>query len=165
MGAVQRNFSKPTAYLVSLVFLGKAPFARVEAESIREEFATWGVVHFVARAGLHLVVLLGAISVLLSLFGLSPLWRTLLLLIFIYWYTLISWTSLPFIRALFATSLATYAFLRGFLTKPLDIISLIAFSLIALNPFIIFFLDFQLSFGVTALLCWISELKKVKTVA
>ena len=165
MGTVQRTFTKPTAYLVSLIFLGKTPFAQVQTGQIREEFATWGVVHFIARAGLHLVVLFSALSFFLALFGLAPLFRTLILMFFIYWYAMVSWLSLPFLRALFSTTLTTYAVMRGFITKPLDIISLAAYAMIMLNPFVIFFLDFQLSFGITALLCWMTELKNIKTVA
>ncbi|KKR97349.1 MAG: hypothetical protein UU47_C0001G0122 [candidate division TM6 bacterium GW2011_GWE2_41_16] len=158
--SIQKNFSKPTAYLISLIFLGKTPFAHAQNRDIRENFGYWGLLHMIARSGLHLVIFFSVLGFLLAFFGLSPKTKLSFTLILTYGYALFSWLSLSFIRAVLSATLTAYAQIRGHITRPIDILTLTTYIFLIANPVALFFLDFQLSFGLTAILCWLSELEK-----
>jgi ComEC/Rec2-related protein len=160
---IHTTFSPQTAYFFALIFLSKVPDYHQETQLIRQSFANWGILHIIARSGLHLMVLFILFGYIFC--GVPIIFRTSIIMIPIYFYTCISWFSISFGRALLSLSLSSYATIKKYAIKPWDVLMLTTYMFILYNPFVIFALDFQLSFGITAILCFISEIEQSKTLA
>lgn len=138
------------------LFLGKKTAHKKEIMQANTElFTTWGVTHYLARSGLHLVVL---IALWLTLFNFLPLSfnkKQYALLIVSISYFLLSWSSIPFYRALATAVLHRLCLLFRLQTHFLHLLILTCLYILLTNPIQLFFLDFQLSFGLTfALSCF-----------
>lgn len=156
-------FSPSTYALFSSLFLGYKWNEPIEKNrEIFSSFKFWGISHYLARSGLHLAILIMLWITLLSYIPLSWYKKQWILIISSLFYFMCTWTSVSFLRALL-----TFIFGRLFIyfNKPfplIHIISLTAFSLLIHNPIVLFFLDFQLSFGMTFVLAWLSNLSQVR---
>lgn len=145
--------------LVYTIFFGN----RVQENSTtKTPFKQWGISHYLARSGLHLVMLIVLWRLLLSLIPLPFFIKELLLLWCIMFYSVMSWSSISFTRAFLiflGIKMAT------FLKKPIHYVHhifIVCLAVLIHNPFQLFFLDFQLSFGLTLAIAWLNHLRFIK---
>lgn len=144
---IKKKLSPETCAFLGLLFFGKKKYE--QTDTLRDLFNRWGLAHYLARSGLHIVLLISIWSFLLSLVPLN-LWIKRLLLVLIGGiYAFLSWTSIPFIRALSIFVLSSAGRLLWYQINILHLLCLVCLSMLLVNPMNLFFLDFQLTFGLT----------------
>ncbi len=157
-----RIFTKLTdraQMLFSSLFLGAKTYTHAADITIKKYFNAWGINHFLARSGLHVSLIMITIVGFLRIFPVSiyVLYGATALLVLLY--TLLSYTSVSFFRAI----IATYALLWKQTNKvPIDSLHILMITTIFFllyNPFYVLFLDFQLTFLLTFGLCLLNPLK------
>jgi len=138
--------------LFASVFLGNKNFYKQESQCLKTKFKAWGILHILARSGLHLIIFLLLCELLLKLIPICFYIKQIILLILSIIYLLLSWPSISFIRAF--SALILYKVCPFLKTKPdlLYILAIICIIMLIFNPIQIFFLDFQLSFLLTCTL-------------
>lgn len=144
--------------LFSSLFLGISPTHDNEFEALKNNFNQWGIAHFLARSGLHVLVMLLVWQWLLKLIPISLHSKTIILLLIIFLCTLLTWSSVSFSRAVITYGIGSFLCLSEMQKNALQIIALTCFIILAQNPLHLFFLNFQLSFGLALALAWISEI-------
>ncbi len=160
-----KKFSEQTAALFSSLFLGKQQKQQPTTQSIKEECLQWGISHYLARSGLHLVI---CIMLWQALFAFIPcrFWlKNSLLIGIVAMYTLLSWSSISFYRALWVFILSKIGSLAHVPLQGLHSIAIITLCTILYNPMQLFFLDFQLSFFLTFAIIFYSTLQSNKKYA
>jgi len=158
----QRNMSSDTFALYASLFLGNRAVCRKELEQMTPHFQQWGIMHYLARSGLHLVIFAAAWTFLFRFIPMPLLLRQLCLLGLAFVYALFSWLSLSFIRA-FAVFVLYH--LCGIFRLPfhfLYCLTLVCFCVLIWNPVQLLFLDFQLSFALTFALGWFGLLRRAE---
>jgi ComEC/Rec2-related protein len=161
LGNFRRSMDRETFLAFSSIFLGD-PLAKKREDVLKNQLKTWGLFHYIARAGLHLVIF---VSIWVFIFNLLPIsWslRQILIILLCSLYYILTWPSLPFNRAFFTVLLVRICGLLGLKTYYVPTLALIAFITIIENPCILFALDFQLSFGVTFGLAWFNEVRYLR---
>ena len=152
--ALQTKLSYKTHALFASLFLGNNTATKKALEPLNEHFKYWGLMHYLARSGLHLVLFVFMWTMLLQLLPLPYTLKQTVLVILCFLYFLLSWSSTSFMRAF--TTLCLYK-ICTFTNRPthfLHTLSLVCFCFLLCNPIQLFFLDFQLSFGLTYALAW-----------
>lgn len=150
----------PTAYLLfNSLFLGRpVSYDKNNPDLMRKSFGVWGISHYLARSGLHVVVVILFWQLLGACLPLSFFTKQLLILIPLLAYTMLSWTSISFLRALLMFVLYKICAASSLSANALYLLLLTCIITIIYNPLYLFFIDFQLSFLLTATLCWLAEL-------
>lgn len=138
-----------TFALFSTLFLGNNDLIKKNVQSYQNTFQNWGIVHYLARSGLHLVIVTMLFEYMLYCIPWSfTVGRIVILLCgLLYW--ILTWTSLSFSRAfiLFILSHTARVFRRPH--HFLHMLLLTGFIFLIFNPVTLFFIDFQLTFGIT----------------
>lgn len=157
MNRLSQKLSPQTFHLCASVFYGY-PASKKEIDPLKHYFKIWGVVHYLARSGLHLVIFIIVWQFMLRYLPLGFRFKEFCMLLLCTIYYLLSWPSIPFDRsyASFLLSKASSLFLVR--TYYLASFSVVTFIMLAYNPMYLFFLDFQLSFGITCALALFSHL-------
>ncbi len=155
---ILKKMSKQTGALFSSIFLGTKPADTHMLERIKEQFTQWGIVHYLARSGLHVILIVLLWAMLLRLIPLPFFVKQCIMLFLIVLYHILTWPSISFMRALITFVLYRLCALRTLPAHPLALLSITTLAVLLYNPLELFFLDFQLSFGLTAALAWFSEL-------
>lgn len=149
--AIYQRFSDKLSPLTTaysgLLFFGNKQHQQTTA--LQDNFAYWGLSHYLARSGLHIVLLIAMWFMILRFFPIHIRLKNLFLCFFILSYAFCSWESTSFLRALFVFLLAQTSVWLGRETKTLHLLTLVCMGMILYNPFLIFYLDFQLTFGLT----------------
>jgi len=160
---LQKKISSAGFSAFGPIFLGKKNIRKKENMWINTAlFTTWGITHYLARSGLHLVVL---IALWLTIFNFLPLsfnnkqWFLLTISII---YFLFSWSSIPFYRALATLIFHRVCLLARLQSHFLHLLIVTCFLILLHNPIQLFFLDFQLSFGLTFALACFSHINGYK---
>lgn len=148
-----KNSSQSTLELASCIFWGNRTIIKQNPD-IKESFKKIGIVHYLARSGLHLIIFMFVWQVLLSLLCISHRKKLCILIVLCCGYYILTWSSVSFIRALAAFALGSIAMLSKQRTSILYLLCLIAIVLLLYNPIQLLFLDFQLTFGLTFTLIW-----------
>jgi len=131
------------------IFLG-----RKRADTPRQNFLYWGIAHHLARSGLHIAIFILIWTLIFALLPLPHLYKNILFLALCSTYAFFSWESLSFLRALILFVLFKTGQMTSKQTNFLHLLQMLTFTLLCLNPIQLFFLDFQLSFGITLALSW-----------
>ena len=149
---VASNFSQTTSMLAKSIFLGQAQSLNNKTRILFEQ---WGISHYLARSGLHLVVLA---ALIIWLLGFCPLplfvTRFIALAITILYHTLTA-PSVSFLRAFMMNLALGGSFLLGTTPNALHVFSVVTLITILANPFVVFHADFQLSFGISGALIFV----------
>ncbi len=116
---------------------------------IKGFFSNWGITHYLARSGLHVILLIWVLNLLLQLIPAHIFYKRIILLLFIIFYTLLSWPAISFYRAIFMFFLYQLGMLLFLNVNSLQTLFLTTILTLLYNPFYILFLDFQLSFALT----------------
>lgn len=156
---IQKGMSVPVFSYFSSLFLGN----RVEDEAANASmvplFKDWGISHFLARSGLHLVIIVSMWEYLLTVLPIGYLLKQIVLLIMTLLYALLSWTSISFMRALITLLYTKLSSIGYNQVHAIHAISIVALVILAYNPACLFFPDFQLSFFLTLCLMWFNRLR------
>lgn len=160
LNSLAHKMATQSYHLFASLFLGNKPLPKKTLENTKEHFNTWGVSHYLARSGLHMIIIGMVWHMLVSLLPLSYALRTFLLIILSIMYGLLSWPTISFNRALISFILYKICDLLGTPTHFLHTVTVVCLAVIIHNPLQVFFLDFQLSFGLTCALALFSHLKQ-----
>lgn len=146
---LKKKLSPQPFQLFASIFLGAKPVPKKELEKSKEHFNTWGVTHYLARSGLHMIIFVFVWNLLLSVVPLPFLPKQLLLIFLCILYCLLSWASVSFNRAFLSVLLYRLCVLVRVPTNFLHTLTVVCLLILINNPMQLFFLDFQLSFGLT----------------
>ena len=144
------------ADLFSAIFLGKKNKTQTYDKS-KDQFKIWGISHYLARSGLHLVIFIMIWHLILCLFPIPFRWKQSILIALALIYALLSWSSVSFIRALTVFMLYKIATIFEIQMHIVHSITLACLFTLLYNPAHLFFLDFQLSFALTFALAWLAN--------
>ncbi len=144
---IKRQITPKTAAYFGLIFLGNKEHDNIEG--MRLTFNYWGLSHYLARAGLHIVLVIAIWTFLLSFIPIHIRFKNLFLIIMCMVYDCLSWTSIPFRRALYVFLAAKTASLITQRANTLHVLTLLCLGILLFNPMQLFFLDFQLTFALT----------------
>jgi len=156
---IHKKLSAQTFTLVASIFFGKKLLDEQIIDQIRTNFKAWGIVHHLARSGLHLIIFIALLIFILGFLPIPFTIKELLLLLMVLFYCAISWTSLSFLRAIALFVLYKFSSIQKLQTNAIHLISLVAIIILLQNPYHLFFLDFQLSFIFTIAIAWIAKIK------
>lgn len=155
--SLQSKMSKNTFALFTSIFLGNKNTEVRILSQYKKQFNNWGLAHYLARSGLHLVIIFLAWFFIISLFPISFIIKQIIIFLIIFTYAFLSWSSIPFIRSLITFALYKTCILLNFQINTLHCLNLACLIMLLINPSQLFFLDFQLSFGLTFALIWINS--------
>jgi len=149
-----------TKSLYASLFLGNKTYTSTCYESIKEQFRRWGLSHYLARSGLHLVLIVALWIWFFRVIPIPFIHKELSIVLLVMVYALLSWSSISFIRALSTFFLCKIcSCIWHQYSSNLHLLTVTAFYLLIQNPLHLFYLDFQLSFGITFALAWLHVLK------
>ena len=151
------KMSEKTGAFYASLFLGNCHTYKTYLKSMKTSFGIWGLSHFLARSGLHLVLFIFLWHLLLGYVPLRSRYKYLIMLMLNTIYLLLSWSSLSFMRSFAALCFYYGAQLSQQQPSTLHVITLLSCACLLINPMHLFFLDFQLSFGLTFALAWIYQ--------
>lgn len=152
--SIIKQLNPMTAHFFATIFLGKKE--PTSSQELRPLFSYWGLAHYLARSGLHIVLFISLWSFFLGLIPLHRRIKIICLLACCIIYSALSWASTPFYRAFFTFIALQLGSLLDYTTSFFHILSLICILFLLFNPLHLFFIDFQLTFGLTFALSWIA---------
>lgn len=144
---IQSKLSPRACSYFGLIFLGKKPAESITA--LRTKFNYWGLAHYLARSGLHIVLFIVIWTFFLTLVPMHIRFKNIILLVICLLYDILSWTSISFARAFYVFLFMKTGSLCSQQSNFLHLLTLVCFSILLFNPLQLFFLDFQLSFLLT----------------
>lgn len=159
---VKKNLAPQTYALFASIFLGNRVDSKNEMMQTKELYKIWGLSHYLARSGLHLVLVVFVWDLLLNLIPISFLLKQIALVILTIFYCFCSWSSISFVRAFLVFALYKVCLIAKLPINVLHILSIVTLGVLIVNPAQLFFLDFQLSFGLTYALAWFNHVYKLK---
>lgn len=140
--------NKRTAELFNTFFLG-APSNTPAITTTKKQYQLWGIAHYMARSGLHLMIIVWLLMCLGNIVPLHQRYKNVMYLIVIILYSVASWASTSFMRALWTFFISRVAQLFMIDMQSIELITLVTALFLVYNPLMIFFADFQLSFLLT----------------
>lgn len=161
---LQNSIDKETFALFSSIFLGNRAAVKQQMDEEKEPFKYWGTSHYLARSGLHLVIFGIIWHFILGFLPLLFFYKQLFLIFLIACYALLSWSSVSFNRALIMFFIAKFCLLTRNRLHYVHLITLATCLVLIFNPLQLFYLDFQLSFGLTFALAWFTHIQHHKSV-
>jgi len=161
---LKKQLSKKSRSLFDPLFLGKKEKNKSSLD-VQHKSIYWGIAHHMARSGVHLAILFGLIMLLLHYTQFAYIYRYAACVILLTTYALISQSSISFLRALCMILLYIFAKILKKIPSSLHTLTLTTLLTLFYNPMQLFFLDFQLSFGITYIIIWLFNIKKSKTIA
>ena len=165
LNRLQEKLDSITFSLFSSIFLGNSTFYKKDRALIKERFTLWGIAHHLARSGLHLAIFIIVSQFFYRFIPLNFFYKELFLLMITLFYFIFSWSSISFIRAISTFCLSRLCVLYKKQVHLLHLLSLVCFLTLCYNPFQLFFLDFQLSFFLTASLLIFNQAGRREEVA
>lgn len=161
LDSFQKHLSEVTYSLFSAIFMGNKADLKRNKGPIEAPFKKWGIVHYLARSGLHLVIIVSLCELFFRLIPMSFALKNLFLIFLVLLYYGLTWPSVSFLRALIIFLMYKVC---QYLRAPdhfLNLLLLCCLLLLLYNPLYLLFLDFQLSFGLTFTLAWLNLFKTV----
>ncbi len=135
-----------TASLIKSIIFGNQGYMQ---EELLESFSRSGTAHIVAVSGLHIGIIVLLIQKLFDLIGLGKNKALVLTLMLIYGYAYVVGFPVSIIRAglMYLIYALAYFFDRRY--DAVNSLMLVAVIAVSINPFVIFSVAFQMSFGAT----------------
>jgi|SaaInlStandDraft_4_1057021.scaffolds.fasta_scaffold07062_3 competence protein ComEC len=153
ISSLKQKLKPISFYFFSTIFLGNSQYNN-KLLSQKKYFSFWGILHYLARSGLHIALFILLWKWLLSFFPLPVFFKHLFLIFLCATYFLLSWPSISFIRALSIFLLFEIGTLCWYQINVFNLLLFTGFIILLLNPTQLFFLDFQLSFSLSIALAW-----------
>ncbi len=146
-GYCQKIFSKYLSgqklALAQAIFIGEKKNLSYETNN---SFQVSGLMHILAISGLHVGIFVSTFYYFLQAIGLSPVNRSIFIIIFLIFFIFFTGASPSVIRASFMAIWILFYRLMGRGTDILASLSSVGFIMLASNPYLIFQTSFQLSF-------------------
>lgn len=158
---LQKKLSRSSFTFFSSFFLGNRKINKKENDELKYQCKYWGISHYLARSGLHLVIFIMMWEYILRFIPIFFLLKQALLVLVTFIYFIFTWNSISFFRAFLTFMLYKLYLFGNRQIHTVHAIILITLIVLIANPAQLFFLDFQLSFGITFLLAWINHFKKI----
>ncbi len=155
---------KSTVNLFNPLFLGKRE-KTLDSIEIQHHSVYWGIAHHMARSGIHLATLFAMFMLLFHYVRINFFYRYMICAILIFGYAQISISSISFLRALCMIMIQIFCKINKGQYSSVHALTLTTLLFVINNPYCILFLDFQLSFGMTAVIIWLFQAKYSKIVA
>ncbi len=149
---IRQKSSMQATTLISTIFFGNRLYVKQNYLKLKDLFCNWGIIHFLARSGIHLIIFVLFLQFFLGRIPAPFLAKQIILLCLTGLYTALSWQSISFARAYFSFVWYKYCHLIGLQINMIHIITMLGCLFLLFNPMLMFFLDFQLSFGITLVL-------------
>ena len=149
---IRQKSSTQATTLISTIFFGNRLYVKQNYLKLKDLFCNWGIIHFLARSGIHLIIFVLFLQFFLGRIPAPFLAKQIILLCLTALYTALSWQSISFARAYFSFIWYKYCHVAGLQVNMIHIITMLGCLFLLFNPMLIFFLDFQLSFGITLVL-------------
>lgn len=160
---LSKKMHRNTFNLFCSIFLGFKDASSNLTQKTEKEFATWGLVHYLVRGGLHVAFIIFIWNMIFRYLPLYYFLKQLIMILFIIFYNLLTWQSISFLRAFFVFLIYRASNIKNLSINPLYVLILTCFIILLNNPLQLFFLDFQLSFGLTLFLLWFNAINsKIK---
>lgn len=150
--------------LFNPLFLGKREKTS-STLSIQHQSLYWGIAHHMARSGIHLVTLFSLFLALFHYIRIKHFYRYFICGALAIGYLEISIPSVSFLRALCMILFQIICKINKFQYSSVHALTLTTLLMVLHNPWYVLFLDFQLSFGITAVIIWLFQAKWSKTIA
>lgn len=147
-----------TKTLFNYIFLGIQENNN-DANQLKNYTTYWGINHYLARSGLHLVLIIFIWTIILKILPLKYIFKKIILIFLISAYVFLTVKSIAFNRAFLTIMIYNLCDLRKISINNIHVISLVCLITLIINPYKITLLDFQLSFILTFAICIIQELK------
>ena len=157
---LRRKMSRKTFTLFSSLFVGNKQSVKRVLAPYKKHFKQWGVIHYLARSGLHLIIFIMIWNFLFNFISCNFFIKHVLICVISIVYLIFSWSSLSFLRAFYVYFFYKSALFLNMSLHPLHAISTVCIILLLYNPLHLFFLDFQLSFFLSFCLLWISHINQ-----
>ena len=161
--SLRKKLSKKTFTLFTALFLGYKHTTKQDLTDYKNIFKNLGILHYLARSGLHLVIIIMLLQFLLRGIPCSFTIKQLFMTAFIIVYHLLSWSSISFMRALVTFFLFSWCVVARWQSNFLHLLTITCFFTLIFNPLQLFALDFQLSYGMTYALAFMSFSPKPKS--
>lgn len=158
---IKIKLSPKTFTYFSYIFLGNKKDKTVSG--MRKQFNNWGISHYLARSGLHIILFILIWKFLLGLIPIKLNSKHIMLLLICISYQLLSWSSISFSRAFYVFIIYELGRLLNKQTNFMHILSLVCLFILITNPIQLFFVDFQLSFALTFALAIFGQTTKMYT--
>lgn len=162
IASLKNKMSKPVCALFCSLFLGESNQEKRIIQEKKVDFKVWGIVHHLARSGLHLAIFILCWFFLLSFLPIPFFIKHIMLIGLSVIYFLLSTPSISFVRAFHLFLLFAFGSLLKLPMTALHALILSGIITLLYNPYQLFFLDFQLSFYLTFCLAWLARLDKQK---
>jgi len=156
---IVKNLSPFSAGILNAIILGERQ--NLSAHT-RDVLVYSGTVHIIAISGLHLGIVAFIILLILKIIKIPRKPRYILTILLLIFYCLLTGANTPVLRS---TVMATILLLSYFLEREVNIynsLSLAAFIILAVNPWQLFEVSFQLSFLSIISIVWLSP--KIKSI-
>lgn len=163
VSSLRKKLSKKTFTLFSALFLGYKQTSKEDLAEYKNLFKNWGLLHYLARAGLHVVIIIWLLQIFTRIIPCAFTLKQIFMTLFIILYWLLSWPSTSFIRALTTFFLFSWCVIARWQSTFLHILTISCFFTLLLNPIQLFFLDFQLSYGITYALAFMTLSRPTKS--
>ncbi len=157
-------FQTKTGHLYNPLFLGKKEKDRLSID-MQHQSLYWGIAHHMARSGIHLITILSLFIYIFHYIRIFHRFRFLLYAFLVLFYAYISIASISFIRSLLMILFQMFAKFNNFMYSGIHAFLLTTLIIVHYNPYNVLFLDFQLSFGITAIIIWLFYIKWHQTIA
>ncbi|MCL4361727.1 ComEC/Rec2 family competence protein [Candidatus Dependentiae bacterium] len=148
----------------SSIFLGHK-IKNKDYDNLKDKFNFWGISHYLARSGLHVLIILILLQFIFKFFPVGLIVKQILSISLIGIYTTLTWSSISFIRSIimfFLCQICMFVYLQ---IQTLHIVTLTTIFVLLNNPLQLFFLDFQLSFALTFFLALFFDINNKKSIA
>lgn len=157
LDALRKKMSKNIFTVASLTFYGSADTSHYYKQHIKEGCRRWGISHLLARSGLHLVIFVMLWQWILTVIPLRFRFKQIIMLLLGITYYIFTWPGVSFNRA-FLTFLAHKIGAIFYIqTDLMHLLTVVCCCVLLYNPMQLLFLDFQLTFALTAGLALINR--------
>jgi competence protein ComEC len=158
LNRIRQKCSSIAFTLYSSIFIGNRTYVKRQYQDIKNQFHHWGIIHFLARSGLHLVIFVYLLQLLLQFVPIPLLIKHVIMLCATSIYALLSWQSISFARACATFGWYKLCHIAQLQINVTHIVLTLSCFFLIFNPSLLFALDFQLSFGLTLVLSLTNQL-------
>lgn len=159
---LSKKMSKATSTLFDFIFLGLKN-KNYLSDKLRYKFNYWGIAHYLARSGLHVVLIIFLWSIFLKLIPIGFILKQLVLIALVLIYFALSWSSTSFERAIVIFFIVQACLILKLPIRSSYLLTLCTLIFLIINPKQLFFLDFQLSFGLALGISFFNEIQNKKS--
>lgn len=162
---IDRHFQEKVASYVKILFMGEGTAL---AHPVKESYRALGIIHLFSISGFHISYLAKVIQRFFLRLGVTHERTNLLLMLILPFYGLLAGQSISIFRAVTQKMIHICGVILNKEINSLDVWSLTLIIALALNPYIMFEVAFQLSYSLSLIFIlmgqqqWVSDLTLIK---